>query len=193
VTLIAGILVSAVGVWLNPDKDVAPLDLRTSSSQSERTEKNFAGSQVGISAKVIRVSDGDTITLLKNEKQIKVRLLGIDAPEKNQPFGKACRESLAKMVAGREVQVLVHDTDRYGRSLGKVISGGKDVNLAQIESGCAWHYKQYQKNQTPTDRKLYSDAEQSAKLEKRGLWKQPEPDAPWAFRQAVKKDRRPSS
>ncbi len=88
---------------------------------------------------VVHVADGDTITVLDAGKvQHKVRLAGIDAPEKAQPFGQRSRESLADLVAGRTVIVETHKKDRYGRYVGKVILNSRDVNLEQIRRGMAW-------------------------------------------------------
>ncbi len=88
---------------------------------------------------VVHVADGDTITVLDAGKvQHKVRLAGIDAPEKAQPFGQRSRESLEDLVAGRTVIVETHKKDRYGRYVGKVILNSRDVNLEQIRRGMAW-------------------------------------------------------
>ena len=98
----------------------------------------------GLSGKVIRVSDGDSITVLDSgNQQHKIRLMGIDAPEKGQPFGTKSRESLSSMVAGRQVTVTWQKKDRYGRVLGVVFADSRDVGLVQIERGFAWHYKAY--------------------------------------------------
>jgi len=88
---------------------------------------------------VVHVADGDTITVLDAGKvQHKVRLAGIDAPEKAKPFGQRSRESLEDLVAGRTVIVETHKKDRYGRYVGKVILNSRDVNLEQIRRGMAW-------------------------------------------------------
>lgn len=113
-----------------------------------------------IQGTVVAVSDGDTITVLTPaKKQHKIRLLGIDAPEKEQPFGRKSKFSLSDMVYLKEVTVQTDKQDRYKRDLGKVMLCEKDINLEQIKAGMAWHYKQYQRDQTPEDRKLYADAE----------------------------------
>ena len=92
----------------------------------------------GLSGKVVRVSDGDSITVLDSgNRQHKIRLMGIDAPEKAQPFGTKSRESLSSMVAGRHVTVAWQKKDRYGRVLGVVFADGRDVGLIQIERGFA--------------------------------------------------------
>jgi endonuclease YncB( thermonuclease family) len=108
-----------------------------------------------LSGKVVKIADGDTLTILdKSNRQHKVRLIGIDAPERKQPFGNVSRQNLADLVFGKTIAVEWHKQDRYQRVLGKVLLNGKDVNLEQIKAGLAWHYKQYDRDQLPADRKL---------------------------------------
>ena len=121
--------------------------------------------------------------------QNKIRLTGIDAPERGQSFGTKSKEHLSDAVAG-EIVVMEYDKyDRYGRVLGKVLLSGEDVNLGQVRAGLAWHYKKYQGEQTVADRVTYSDAEMDARRNKRGLWGDPEPMPPWDYRKA-KRDRK---
>jgi endonuclease YncB( thermonuclease family) len=90
--------------------------------------------------KVVKIADGDTLTVLdKSNRQHKVRLIGIDAPERKQPFGTVSRQNLADLVFGKEVAVEWHKQDRYQRVLGKVLLDGQDVNLKQVKAGLAWH------------------------------------------------------
>lgn len=140
-----------------------------------------------INGKVVGVSDGDTITVLDASKtQIKVRLEGIDAPEKAQPFGQKSKEHLSDLVFGKQVVVESNKTDKYGRTVGKVLVNGKDANLEQVRSGFAWHYKEYQKEQSPSDRVAYSNAETNAQNIKSGLWRDPKPMPPWEWRHGGK-------
>ena len=133
--------------------------------------------------KVINVADGDTITVLDDtHTQHKIRLTGIDAPEKRQAFGNVSKQSLADMVAGQSVAVEWVKADRYGRKLGKVLLAGQDANLVQIKRGLAWHYKQYQREQSPTDQQSYAAAEIEARAAKLGLWRDTDPMPPWEFR-----------
>ena len=152
----------------------------------------FSGSvYADISGKVVAVTDGDTIKVLdSNSVQHKVRLTGIDAPEKAQPFGNASRNYLASMVAGKSVRIESSKTDRYGRVLGKVwvqpsdcSSCGKtlDANHAQILSGLAWWYRYYAKEQPPEDRGRYESAEDEAKKRRLGLWSESNAIPPWAW------------
>jgi len=136
-----------------------------------------------ITGRVVGVADGDTITVLDaRQVQHKIRLAGIDAPEKKQPFGNRSKESLSQLAFGKTVDVETIKRDRYGRQIGKVLVNGQDVNLLQVERGMAWFYRQYQREQSPNDRRLYEAAEDAAKANKRGLWQDSAPVAPWEFR-----------
>lgn len=129
------------------------------------------------------IADGDTVTVLDaNDTQHRIRLEGIDAPEKHQAFGSKSKESLATMIFGKEVTLVYYKTDQYGRLVGKVLSDGKDVNLEQVKAGMAWHYKEYQREQTPEDREVYAKAEDEARTARRGLWQDADPIEPGAFR-----------
>ena len=140
-----------------------------------------------LQGRVVNVSDGDTITVLdSSKKQHKVRLAGIDAPEKKQSFGRQSKESLSLLVFNRQVTIELGKTDRYGRTVSKVDINGVDANLEQIKMGMAWHYKKYQKEQSIEDMVEYARAEGEARADRRGLWRDSEPIAPWDFRKASK-------
>jgi len=114
--------------------------------------------------KVVKVSDGDTVHVLdQNTVKHKIRLGGIDAPERKQAFGRKSGKNLANMVAGELVEVEYKKRDRYGWIIGKLIFNGQDINLLQVKQGYAWHYKKYQKDQVEIDRILYSSAEVEAR------------------------------
>jgi len=133
--------------------------------------------------KVVRIADGDTVTVLDLSKvQHKVRLTGIDAPEKKQPFGNRSKQSLSDMIFSKTVTVETDKRDRYGRDLGKVLINGMDVNREQIRRGMAWHYKAYQRDQSADDRRAYADTEIKAKDQRRGLWVDSDPLPPWEWR-----------
>ena len=107
-------------------------------------------------ARVVGVTDGDTITVLDaSNTQYKVRLSGIDAPEKKQPFGQVSKKSLSDMVYDKEVLVDWSKKDRYQRIVGKVLLNDEDVNLEQVKRGLAWHFKKYKKEQPFEDRLTY--------------------------------------
>jgi endonuclease YncB( thermonuclease family) len=140
----------------------------------------IAGSLQG---QVVGVSDGDTVTVLDaNRMPNNVRLAGIDAPEKAQAYGQKAKESLSELVYGKTVDVEWAKSDRYNRIIGKITLNGVDINLEQIKRGMAWHYKQYQLEQTMQDRISYAESERRARDKKTGLWQDPVPVEPWAFR-----------
>ena len=133
--------------------------------------------------KVVSVSDGDTITLLDHSNtEHKVRLAGIDAPEKKQPFGDASKRSLSSLIFNKDIVVIWDKRDRYQRILGKVLLNDADICLEQVIRGMAWHYKDYQRDQSPEDRETYSRAEVSARQMKVGLWIEASPLEPSKFR-----------
>jgi len=132
---------------------------------------------------VVGVADGDTVTVLDAVKaQHKIRLSGIDAPEKAQPFGQRSKENLSHLVFGKHVTVETGKIDRYGRTVGKVLIGGVDANLEQVRAGFAWHYKKYEGEQTSEDRRAYAGAETAARVARVGLWLDSTQLAPWDWR-----------
>lgn len=122
--------------------------------------------------KVVGVSDGDTLTLLVPDgtsfKQVKVRLGEIDTPESRQPYGERAKQALSDLAYNQQARVVVQDTDKYGRTVGRVYVGGVDVNAEMVKQGAAWAYRQYLKDQSLLALK------QQAKAAKRGLWALPE-------------------
>jgi endonuclease YncB( thermonuclease family) len=136
-----------------------------------------------LTGRIVGISDGDTVTLLDaNQRQYKIRLTGIDAPEKKMPFGQRSKEHLSDLIFSKDVQVETEKLDRYGRNLGKILFDRKDINLAMINAGLAWHYKKYQKDQSRSDLLLYSHAEEQARQQRIGLWRDPNPTPPWEWR-----------
>lgn len=134
---------------------------------------------------VVGVTDGDTITVLDATKtQYKIRLAGIDAPEKKQPFGNVSKKSLSDLVFDKVVSIQYDKEDRYGRIVGKVMINGADVNLEQVKRGLAWWYKKYQKEQSVQDRLDYLHAQESAEASGVGLWVDNDAVAPWDFRKS---------
>ncbi len=115
-------------------------------------------------------------------KKHKIRLAGIDAPERKQAYGLASRKHLASIVAGKQITVEYQKRDRYGRILGKVWINDVDACLEQIKAGFAWHYKKYQHEQSLEDQRLYADAETRARDERLGLWRDKKPMPPWEHR-----------
>ena len=134
-----------------------------------------------VQGRVIGISDGDTFKLLAaGNQQIKVRLAEIDTPESKQPYGNKAKQELSSLIFGKTVTVTVVDTDRYGRTVGRVFINTLDVNAEMIRRGAAWVYRKYAKDQS-----LFQ-LEAQAKQEKRGLWNLPDSERipPWEWRHA---------
>ncbi len=117
--------------------------------------------------KVVRILDGDTVEVLVDRTPRRIRLAGIDAPEKAQPFEARAKQKLAELVASKEVEVEWHKTDRYGRTVGTLLSQGRDVNLAMVSSGMDCWYRRYADEQAPADRLIYEAAERRRTLDRR--------------------------
>lgn len=143
----------------------------------------FQPSAQQLRGKVVSVADGDTFTLLtRDNKQIKIRLHGVDCPEKKQDFGARAQQFTSSMVFGKEVAVEVKKKDRYGRSTALVyLADGKMLNEELLREGYAWHYKTYDKNPA------WAALEAEARKDKRGLWAAKRPVAPWTYRKNRKK------
>ena len=140
-----------------------------------------------LEGKVIKITDGDTINLLDTKKQIhKIRLAGIDAPERRQPYGKAASKFLSKQVNQQTVCIVGDKIDRYKRLVGVIQYEGRDINLELVKAGYAWHYKKYQREQTSSDQILYAAAEDKARSDVIGLWSEPDPINPSDWRKGKK-------
>lgn len=134
--------------------------------------------------RVVRVADGDTLTVLDaNNREYRVRLNGIDAPETGQAFSQASKTNLSTLVSGQDVLVVWSKIDRYGRLIGTVTRGSVNANLDQLEKGLAWYYRQYAPDVPSNLRPLYELAEADARASRRGLWQDPRPVEPWTYRQ----------
>lgn len=146
-----------------------------------------------ITGKVVGVLDGDTLSLFVEcaKLELPIRLAGIDAPETGAPFSAKSKKSLSELAFGKVVTVDSHKRDKYGRYVGKVLADGLDVNLEQINRGLAWHYTEYAVEQSQEDCAAYSVAEQTARLNKTGLWSHKDPIPPWDWRDGKRPD--PSS
>lgn len=128
------------------------------------------------------IADGDTLTLtMPNKSTEKIRLYGIDAPEKQQDFAPEARQRLTELVKGKKLRAEVMNRDRYGRAVAKVYEGETDVCLSLVMDGCAWHYVIY----APLDMEL-AEAETLASARKVGLWQHPHPVPPWEFRKGTR-------
>jgi len=141
-----------------------------------------------LQGRVVSVADGDTITVLDaDNNQYKIRLSGIDAPERRQPFGQASKSSLSDFVFNKTVLIDWYKRDRNKRLVGVVRVNDVDVNLEQVKLGLAWHDTTIYINEQPLeDRVTYSRAHEDAKVTKTGLWIDPNPIPPWKWRKGVR-------
>lgn len=140
-----------------------------------------------LNASTVRVIDGDTIeVILDDASSERIRFMGIDTPESNQPFGDKSTANLQTCVNAGNVTISWDKKDRYDRILGKVIADDVDCNLKQITDGYAWHYKQYQFEQSEADRISYANAEKVARSKNKGLWFSDCIIAPWDWRKDVR-------
>jgi endonuclease YncB( thermonuclease family) len=139
--------------------------------------------QLDTMGRVVAVIDGDTLDVLTDRKElVRVRLAGIDAPEKRQPFGQAAKRALSALAFHRPVRVEANKNDRYGRVIGKIVVSNIDVNLRMVAAGYAWHYRKYMREQSGDDRRAYGEAEDDARRRRIGLWQDQNPIPPWEFR-----------
>lgn len=130
-----------------------------------------------LEGKVVKIADGDTLTLLtSSNQQVKIRLAGIDTPEKKQPFGNKAKQALAKLAFQKQALIEVETIDRYGRTVGIVFVNGLNVNAELVKQGMAWVYRKYTK-----DKALY-ELESKAREKKLGLWLEENPIPPWNWR-----------
>lgn len=133
-----------------------------------------------ITGRVVRVADGDTVSILDaSKKQHKIRLYGIDTPERDQAYGRKARRVLSDLVANEEVGVVVVEKDDYGRNVGTLYHNGTHVNAYMVRTGYAWWYRHY----APHSR-LLSSAEKAAREASLGLWADPDPTPPWEWRRS---------
>ena len=153
--------------WLSINRLFAPLLLLfTLSAQAETLE-----------GKVIKIADGDTLTLLTpSNQQVKIRLAGVDTPERKQPFGNKAKQALSNLAFQKQALVEIAAKDRYGRTIGVVFVDGLNVNAELVKQGMAWVYRKY-----TDDKRLYT-LESEAKQAKRGLWLDENPIPPWEWR-----------
>jgi len=153
--------------WIKP---FAGLDIQHGSSGSLGRTK--------LTGRVVGVTDGDTLTVFVNHNRYRIRLADIDTPEHDQDWGSRATVALAEKVYLRSVTVDITDTDRYGRLVGTLWCGHRDINRELVREGYAWVYKVYLRDTSLLDDEAYARA---AKI---GVWSQPNPIAPWDWRHA---------
>lgn len=136
------------------------------------------------SARVIRVSDGDSVQVRDaHGRKRKIRMAYIDAPELRQTFGRHSHHHLRRLIHGRKVQVEPFTYDQYGREVSRILLDGNDINLIQIQKGMAWHYRSIAKReQQKKDYQRYQKAEKKARQAHIGLWKNKRATPPWRWR-----------
>lgn len=165
-----GMLVVLAGIvffFLRTDLVRLPAELARSTAVEEG----------GGSAEVVTVHDGDTLTVRGATGEQRVRIYGIDCPEKGQPFGDAARSFLRDHAGGRSARLEAIEVDRLDRLVARVEVGGEDVAESLLRAGLAWHFRRY------SDDARYQAAEDEARTAQRGLWADPDPVPPWEWRQ----------
>lgn len=193
-------LVLAGAAWLTGQTPwPSPIHAKSTSGSSQTGQAPVAKSGETYTAKVIKVADGDTLTVQdKDGRKHKIRMHGIDAPETKQAHGVASADWMSARVLGTDVTIEVNDTDRYQREVAKVWGTPSDcqqpscaytldINLEAIKAGQVWWYKDYAKTQAPQDRALYEQAETEARQARIGLWQGPRPTPPWEWRAEQRK------
>ncbi len=139
-----------------------------------------------LTGRIVSITDGDTVTVLdENNKQHKIRLAGIDAPERNQTSGQRSREALAAKIFQKDVRITWRELDKYGRTIGDIYIDDRWINMEMVREGWAWHYLKY------SDSKELSAAEATAQRGKLGLWTKSDAEPPWEFRHNEKNKPKP--
>lgn len=133
---------------------------------------------------VVGVNDGDTVTVffVNEKRQQKIRLATIDAPEYAQPYGRKSRQHLSDLVYRKMIKLKELGRDKYGRIIGEIFLNEKNINVEQIKSGFAWHYKHHEGQQSFEERLIYSQAEKYARENRLGVWQDDNPIPPWDYR-----------
>jgi endonuclease YncB( thermonuclease family) len=143
-------------------------------------DRSAAADKIGAeyTARVVGIADGDTIRVLHENGEVRIRLHGIDCPEKGQAFGTRAKQFTADLVFGQDVRIRVRDVDRYGRTVAEVwLEDGRMLNRELVDAGLAWWYRQY----APYDETM-RELEREAREAGRGLWAEADPVAPWEWR-----------
>lgn len=128
------------------------------------------------SGRVVGISDGDTLSVMRQGESVRIRLEGIDAPERGQDFGRRATQALSELAHGKNARVEVQTIDRYGRRVARVIVEGVDTSEELVRRGLAWHYTQYSSDA------VLARLEREAREARRGLWSVANPQPPWEFR-----------
>jgi endonuclease YncB( thermonuclease family) len=145
----------------------------------------WAAQQKKVTGKVVKVVDGDTFDLLDGKTTYRVRMYGIDAPEKKQDFGNRSKDALGEACKQQPITIVIRNKDRYQRFVADAYDAkGQRINVVMVKQGYAWYYEKF----SPKDKEL-ADAQQYAQKHRLGLWQQSKPIAPWDWRQLKKEER----
>jgi endonuclease YncB( thermonuclease family) len=136
----------------------------------------FTVNAISTTGKVIGISDGDTITILRNGRTEKIRLFGVDCPENSQAYGNGAKQFTSSMVVGKPVRIERRNQDKYGRTVANIYIGSRCLNTELVRAGYAWQYREFSKDVA------IARLEQNARTAKRGLWADPHPVPPWQYR-----------
>lgn len=148
-----------------------------------RSDARSTPARAWIDGIVEHVYDGDSFRLRAGDgRALGVRIAGIDAPERTQPFANVSRTALREAIGSHEVRIEAIKVDPYGRVVGRVFVAGRDVGLEQLDRGLAWHFARYDADLPPAERERYAQAQARAQAQRAGLWRQNDPLAPWLFR-----------
>jgi micrococcal nuclease len=165
----------------HPESDSFSADYNDSIISSDSTKNETIENNIGENQyKVIGIIDGDTYDILKDNKSERIRVDGIDAPEKGMPFYKVSKKYLSNLIYSKYIRIEFEKKDRYGRWVGKGYIDDLDISEEMIKAGMAWHFKRY------SDSEILSDLEIEARNNRIGLWKEPNPIAPWEIRKLHK-------
>lgn len=135
---------------------------------------------------VVSILDGDTIKVLHNNRAERIRLNGIDCPEKGQAFGKRAKQAASALVFGKEVTLQTHGKDKYARTIADVLlPDGTNVNHELVKEGWCWWYRKYAPGNV-----ILEELERRARGAGLGLWADPAPIPPWEWRKGKTIDRR---
>lgn len=181
---------SKVGFFDHLNVRLPSINIPTTSSNSAPIVRGVNGQQTSIPLPAnyldITVSDGDTISFNYGGSRVRVRLVGIDAPEKAQVYGSQSREGLRQCISGGKGLVSYNKKDQYGRVLGQVIVNGVNCNVRQVINGNAWYYEQFSNEVPLAMGSQLSQAQANARARRIGLWQNPSPQQPWEWRKLNK-------
>ena len=136
-----------------------------------------------LTVKPVSIQDGDSFVARAGDGELlRIRIAGIDAPEKGQPYADVARQHLNDLIDGQTLHVEVIKDDPSGRKVANVYVDDRDIGLAQIEAGLAWHFKRYAADQRAPQRRAYARAEQRARDDRVGMWREPHLVEPWRYR-----------